>query len=136
MKNHLICYSSMRQLSQAYFDLYIHTKLPNRPIERIGQDIIYKYTGIHQPKESIFPAGFGHLMGFDAAYYSYMWSLVYAADMFTRFKKEGLLNPKTGMDYRREILEVGGKRDEMVSIKKFLRRKPDNRAFLKEIGAI
>jgi Zn-dependent oligopeptidase len=26
----------------------------------------------------------------------------------TKFNKEGLLNPKTGLDYRKKILEPGG----------------------------
>ncbi len=135
IKNHLVCYSNTRQLAQSYFDLFIHTKLPTRPIERIGQDIIYNYTSIRQPKESIFPAGFGHLIGYDAGYYSYMWSLVYASDMFTRFKKEGLLNSKTGRDYRIWILEKGSSVEEIELVKKFLGRNPNNKAFLKEIGA-
>ncbi len=37
------------------------------------------------------------------------WSEVYSQDMFeTRFNKEGLLNSKTGLDYRKMILEPGG----------------------------
>jgi hypothetical protein len=32
------------------------------------------------------------------------WSEVYSMDMFeTRFKPEGLLNPKVGADYRNEV---------------------------------
>ena len=37
-----------------------------------------------------------------------MWSLVFAQDMFdSRFNTEGILNPRTGMDYRNMILGPG-----------------------------
>jgi len=37
---------------------------------------------------------FGHLNGYSAIYYTYMWSLVIAKDMFTEFKEDGLLTPQ------------------------------------------
>jgi Zn-dependent oligopeptidase len=45
------------------------------------------------------------------------------------------MNDKTklkeiGQRYRKEILEVGGSRDELESAKKFLKRNPNNKAFL------
>ncbi len=135
VKNYMVAIHSMRQLALGYFDWFIHSRKNISRIDKIHQKITRDYSGISIPKTAIFPAGFGHLMGgYDAGYYSYMWSLVYASDMFTRFKREGLLNPKTGRDYRREILEVGGGREELASVKKFLGRAPNNRAFLKEIG--
>lgn len=135
-KNHMIAYWVMRQLTFALFDMEIHTEEPKsaKVLNWHYRDIVKKYIGVMLPEDSLFLSGFGHFSGYDAGYYGYMWSKVYAVDMFTRFEKEGLLNPKTGGDYRREILAVGSSRDEMESVRAFLKREPSDEAFLKEIG--
>lgn len=84
--------------------------------------------------ETFFQASFGHLVGYQAGYYGYMWSLVYASDMFTRFKKEGLLNPEVGLDYRRKVISQGGTKDGLDLVRDFLGREPDMRAFLEHLG--
>lgn len=133
-RDHLLRYGVLRQLILGIFDLTLHaTKNPPNP-NKLYKSLVRKYVEIELPTSSIFPAGFGHLDGYDAGYYGYMWSNVFAADMFTRFAKEGILNKKTGKDYRAWILEKGGSGEEIDLIKGFLGRKPSNEAFLKEIG--
>lgn len=132
-KNHMIANATMRQLVFASFDMAIHTDKGRKSIPKIYDELVLKLTGLKMPK-NIWPAGFGHMVGYNAGYYGYMWSKVYAVDMFTRFEKEGLLNKRVGADYRKWILEKGSSMDEMDLVKKFLGRKPNNKAFLKEIG--
>jgi len=81
-----------------------------------------------------YQASFGHLTGYEAGYYGYLWSLAYASDMFRRFKKEGLLNPETGMEFRKKVLAKGGTEDGMDMLVDFLGRKPDLSAFLEHLG--
>lgn len=133
-KQHMIGYTTMRQLVLASFDMQLHTRKNVKNIAKLYGDLVKKHIGVVLPKEQIFPAGFGHMDGYDAGYYGYMWSLVFAADMFTRFKQEGLLNPKTGGDYRAKILAPGSSKESIKLITDFLGRKPNNKAFLKELG--
>ena len=80
-------------------------------------------------------AGFGHIMGgYDAGYYGYLWSRVYAQDIFTRFQREGLLNPTVGMAYRKDILEPGASVEPDVLVQNFLGRPMNPDAFYKDIG--
>jgi thimet oligopeptidase len=81
-----------------------------------------------------FQSSFGHLVGYEAAYYGYMWSLVYAQDMFQRFKELGLLNPKAGMYYREKILARGGTMDAMDMVRDYLGREPTMEPFLVHLG--
>lgn len=85
-------------------------------------------------KDTLFPAGFGHLVGYDAGYYSYLWALVYAQDAFSEFEKKGIDNRELGMKWRREVLEKGSSEDELKLVKNFLGRKPSDKAFLRELG--
>jgi thimet oligopeptidase len=84
-------------------------------------------TGIHPQ------AGFGHLMsGYDAGYYGYLWSKVYAQDMFTAFQQGGLENPAVGMRYRQDILEPARTYDPDQEVQRFLGRPMSPNAFYAE----
>ena len=52
------------------------------------------------------------------------------ADAFTRFKKEGLLNPTTGADYVDKILRVGKTVSPETAFENFMGRSPDANALL------
>ncbi|MBL7962125.1 oligopeptidase A, partial [bacterium] len=77
---------------------------------------------------------FGHLNGYAAGYYGYLWAEVYATDMFSVFEKNGIMDQKTGKKYRDIILAKGGTEDPLELVKQFLGREPNQDAFLKSLG--
>ena len=101
---------------------------------QVGYDIhdmtrMYSHTpGSH------FQSSFGHLTGYQAGYYGYMWSLVYAQDMFQRFQELGMLNPDAGAYYREKILSKGGTEDSLDLVRDYLGREPSMDAFLESLG--
>jgi thimet oligopeptidase len=127
-------YHFMRQIVMGKLDMDLHMGKV-KDATAAYRSMIKMYTGVDLPeKETLFPAGFGHLVGYDAGYYSYLWALVYAQDAFSEFEKHGISNPEIGMKWRKEVLEKGSSEDELQLVKNFLGRKPSDRAFLKEIG--
>ena len=92
---------------------------------------LHEITCFSFPSDTHFQAGFGHLFGYDAGYYGYLWSKVFGDDMFERFEVEG---HSVGEEYRRMILEQGGSVDAKQLVREFLGREPRNDAFLKDIG--
>jgi Zn-dependent oligopeptidase len=83
---------------------------------------------------SHFICSFGHLNGYAANYYGYLWSKVYAQDMFSVFKKNGVMDKATGIRYRKGILEMGATEPEINIVEKFLGRKSNSDAFLESLG--
>ncbi len=129
--------ATLRQVFLGLLDMgYHHGYDPNGPIstDQVVQQVEARTT-LYQPTPGThFQAGFGHLMGYAANYYGYMYSEVFAYDMFSVFEKEGVLNPETGMRYRKQILAKGGTDDAMTLMRNFLGREPSNEAFARSLG--
>jgi thimet oligopeptidase len=95
---------------------------------------LHHITGFPYTPGTYFQAGFGHVFGYDAGYYGYLWSHVFGDDMYTRFEAAGPLDAATGSHYRKTVLERGGSVDGGQLVRDFLGREPDNRAFLRHLG--
>lgn len=90
---------------------------------------------IRYENDTHFECAFGHLTGYGAGYYGYMWSKVFALDVFDYIRSHnGLLDPTMGRRYVECILGVGGGRDPNETLCNFLGRKPSSAAFLRNIG--
>ncbi|OQR93358.1 thimet oligopeptidase [Thraustotheca clavata] len=129
--------ANKRQLLYALFDLKVHDGGKVNTATILVE--LHKEVQLvpMSPKTNL-AATFGHIAGgYDAQYYSYLWSEVYAMDMFaTRFEAKGLLNPTTGLDYREKILAHGGSVDASEMLYDFLGRPPNDIAFLKSKGVL
>lgn len=127
--------SAIATLRQVYFsrlDLAYHSET-GRSTDEIAREL-HPITGFSFPEDTHFQAGFGHLFGYDAGYYGYLWSRVFGDDMFTRFEEPGASVSTVGAEYRRHILEPGGTADADQLIHRFLGREPNADAFLRELG--
>jgi len=76
-----------------------------------------------------FHASFVHLGGYSSAYYTYMWSLVIAKDLFSTFDRQDLFAPENARRYRDTILAAGGSKDAAELVADFLGRPYNIEAF-------
>ena len=85
--------------------------------------------GTHQP------ASFGHLMGgYDAGYYGYLWSKVYALNIVNEYKRDGMTNQTLGMKFRQEILSKGNMENGNTLLYNFLGTKPGVGVLYQRLG--
>ncbi|WP_180076411.1 M3 family metallopeptidase [Acinetobacter sp. YH12106] len=123
-----------RQTLYAQYDMALHSKdaLKTDPL-KLWQEMESKTALGYVPGQQ-FPGQFGHVMGgYQAGYYSYMWSEVIALDMLSAFGDQ-LMDKKVGAHYRNTVLAQGGQKHGEQMVKDFLGRDPDSKAFFNEIS--
>lgn len=130
--NFLSSQLALANAALAYFMPGEHKDVPH--IWKEIQELYRPYLVID--KDYQYYCAFGHLANstYGPKYYAYMWSLVYAADMFDYIKSFGLLNAEIGDRYIREVIGKGGSQDPMELLTHFLGRKPTSKAFFKDLG--
>lgn len=133
---HLAAFN-LRQVALATLDFTLNSTKP--PIDSTAMVFkVFKDVGWMPPAPGThYQSRFTHLaqQGYEAGYYGYLWSKVYAEDMFAVFEKNGLFNPIVGKAYRQNILERGSSQDEASSVRAFVGHEPDMGPFLRHIGA-
>ncbi|HWT00982.1 MAG TPA: M3 family metallopeptidase [Pyrinomonadaceae bacterium] len=112
-----------RQMVYAKLSLSIYDREPSQ----VNTDAMIKgLTEQYQPFPFVdgthFQTAFGHLDGYSAVYYTYMWSLVIAKDLFSQFDRSNLLAPAVARRYREAILSPGGSRPANKLVETFLHR--------------
>jgi thimet oligopeptidase len=112
-----------QQMFYAATSLELHSRDPKGlDTTKVVAELQEKYTPFKFVDGTYFQESFTHLDGYSAIYYTYMWSLVIAKDMFTVFSRDGLLNPAAAARYRKMVLEPGGSKPAAELVQDFLGR--------------
>ncbi len=122
-----------RQLGLAAVSLNYYNRKPDFDLDSMYDQQTARYSQF-PPLEGVHDyASFGHLDGYSAIYYTYVWSKAIALDLFTEFDKAGIRNPEVAARYRKLVLEPGGSQDANVLIQNFLGRPLSLEAFKTEL---
>ena len=129
---------AQRSLRSCLYDLNLYDKYDPKvglDTDELWRQIDKEMGVIPRYIEGTHPQGsWIHINTHPVYYYGYLWSEVYAQDMFTEFEKNGLLDAETGIRYRKLILANGTQRDIVEAVEEFLGRPSNNKAYIKSLG--
>ena len=138
-QNHMAGWLCLRQLNLGLTDIAFHT-MGAESGEWKAEDIEARaMTNLLRRVPGCCTAtSFSHIFGggYASGYYGYKWAEVLDADIFGRFKADGIFNQETAAAFRREILARGGTEHPAVLFRNFMGREPDRQALLRRMGLI
>jgi thimet oligopeptidase len=114
-------YHARTQMFYAAMSYRFHTDRPE-DLTVAMRDLQERYSPFPYIDGTHMFASFGHLGGYSSAYYTYMWSLVIAKDLFSAFDPADLFDPVVAARYRDRVLAPGGSRDAADLVADFLGR--------------
>lgn len=117
------------QLSYGLLDMTIHSESIPEDTWVFYNNLVKELFGWEISPKSNMLANWGHMYGYDASYYGYLWSKVYAVDLFSFFKSNPM-DKTLGKRLRDEILSQGGALDGLELLRNFMQREPNPNAYI------
>ena len=142
-QNHLSAWYCLRQLNLGLTDIAFHTSdwsdasdasaFKAEEVEAAAMENL-----LPRVKGCCTATNFSHIFGggYASGYYGYKWAEVLDADIFSRFKEEGIFNTDTAARFRREVLAKGGTVQPDILFKNFMGRDPNQQALLKRMNIL
>ncbi len=109
------------QMFYASMSYWFHTERPDDLVARM-KELQARYAAFPYIDGTQMFASFGHLGGYSSGYYTYMWSMVIAKDLFSAFDSDNLFDAKIAGRYRDRVLAPGGTKDAADLVADFLGR--------------
>lgn len=131
---------NLRQLHFGIFDMTLHVIDNEKDLDALNlteqwnqlrEDVSLISNG---GTENVGYATFGHIAGgYESGYYGYLYSQVFATDIYYTHFKDDPMNVQKGLRYRDVILKRGGSKEILDILEELLGRQPNSDAFLAEI---
>ena len=117
-------FDTQRQLVLGTLSLgYYHRDPTGLDTTKVLEETYRQFPLVPLHPETHFQCSFGHLNGYSAIYYTYMWSLVIAKDLFSKFQEgKGIVDPAIARRYRETVLAPGSTKPADELIEDFLGR--------------
>ncbi len=109
------------QMFYASMSYWFHTERPDDLVARM-KELQATYAAFPYIEGTKMFASFGHLGGYSSGYYTYMWSMVIAKDLFSAFDSADLFDAEIAGRYRDRVLAPGGTKDAADLVADFLGR--------------
>ncbi|KAE8373711.1 hypothetical protein BDV26DRAFT_296701 [Aspergillus bertholletiae] len=135
---------TLRQVAFSKFDMKIHNPASHHNVETMDIPEIYNSllentTGLRGPGNG-YDWGNGYvttshyIWGQEASYYSYLYTRTLAADIWSSCFKQYPMSREAGLQYRQQVLNHGGSKDEHKAVESFLGRVSTPEAYLRDLG--
>nr|WP_300047753.1 M3 family metallopeptidase [uncultured Nocardioides sp.] len=112
---------AVQQMSYAARSYWFHAG-QHDDLTAYGDDLQRRYSVFPPLDGAHMHCAFGHLDGYSSGYYTYMWSLVIAKDLFSAFDPDDLFATDVALAYRDKVLAMGGREDAADLVADFLGR--------------
>ncbi|MGM0613826.1 MAG: M3 family metallopeptidase [Bacteroidota bacterium] len=130
-------FATTEYLAAAMLDMAYHTitEVKNVDVPRFEKTYLNKIGLIDEIEPRYHSTYFRHITGgYDAGYYSYIWSGVLDSDAFAAFEEAGLFDQETAQKFRENVLEKNGIEDPEKLYRQFRGQDPDEKHLLENRG--